>query len=445
VVKPDVIVAIATGASRSAIGIVRLSGADLGGYLDELLRRRLSARLASYSYFLDSAGEAIDSGLAVFFPAPHSFTGEDVLELQAHGGIAVLQLLLRRCLELGARLARPGEFTERAFLNGKLDLAQAESVADLINAGSEAAARAASRSLRGEFSAHIQGIVAELISLRILIEAHLDFPEEDIEVAEAERVQGRVQALIVRLTALRKTAQSGKLLRDGVVAVLIGRPNVGKSSLLNRLAEEDVAIVTEIPGTTRDPIRSDIVIRGVPVHIIDTAGLRESQDRVEKLGIERTWKAVEEADVVLIVQEARQSFEEESVLPRIPSTKRSIRVLNKIDLCEGLAPSIGAQGHATIVQVSAKTGDGVELLKDAILGAVGWEPEGSATFLARERHLHALQLASGHLVRAEAVHLQPELFAEELRLSQEALGEITGKYTTDDLLGEIFSRFCIGK
>lgn len=445
--KPDVIVAIATGAGRSAIGVVRLSGPDLDYFVDRLVGSRLSPRLASYRDFVDSTGNAIDAGIAVFFPAPRSFTGEDVLELHAHGGTTVLQLLLRRCLELGARLARPGEFSERAFLNGKLDLAQAESIADLIDAGSEAAARAAIRSLRGEFSAHIQDISAELISLRTLIEAHLDFPEEDIELAEADQVRGRVLALVKKLAALLKTARSGKLLRDGIVAVLIGRPNVGKSSLLNRLAEEDVAIVTEIPGTTRDPIRSDIVIRGVPVHIVDTAGLRNSDDLIEKLGIERTWRAMEEADVVLIVLEAqaRPSAEEQSVLARLPKGKRGVLVFNKIDLCEGLNPSIGVQGDTPTVRVSAKTGAGVEILKDAILDAVGWEPETGTTFLARERHLHALQQASDHLVRGEAVYLQLELFAEELRLAQETLGEITGKYTTEDLLGEIFSRFCIGK
>ena len=445
--KPDVIVAIATGAGRSAIGVVRLSGPDLDYFVDRLVGSRLSPRLASYRDFVDSTGNAIDAGIAVFFPAPRSFTGEDVLELHAHGGTTVLQLLLRRCLELGARLARPGEFSERAFLNGKLDLAQAESIADLIDAGSEAAARAAIRSLRGECSAHIQDISAELISLRTLIEAHLDFPEEDIELAEADQVRGRVLALVKKLAALLKTARSGKLLRDGIVAVLIGRPNVGKSSLLNRLAEEDVAIVTEIPGTTRDPIRSDIVIRGVPVHIVDTAGLRNSDDLIEKLGIERTWRAMEEADVVLIVLEAqaRPSAEEQSVLARLPKGKRGVLVFNKIDLCEGLNPSIGVQGDTPTVRVSAKTGAGVEILKDAILDAVGWEPETGTTFLARERHLHALQQASDHLVRGEAVYLQLELFAEELRLAQETLGEITGKYTTEDLLGEIFSRFCIGK
>lgn len=446
-VQADVIAAIATGTGRSAIGVVRLSGPHLQAYVEGLLGGAVPPRLATRRDFLDGAGNPIDSGLALFFPAPQSFTGEDVLELHGHGGPAVLQLLLRRCLELGARLAEPGEFTQRAFLNEKLDLAQAESVADLIDAGSEAAARAALRSLRGEFSAEIQRIVVDLIEVRALIEGCLDFPEEEIEILEKTRARDRIQTLLRRTLELTERARSGRLLRDGAVAVLLGRPNVGKSSLLNRLAEEDIAIVTEVPGTTRDAIWTELILDGVPVHVIDTAGLRDSDDRVERLGIERTWAALQEADTALLVVDAEHGIgpEEESILTRIPDKTHRILVTNKIDLV-GLEPSRSAQERATSVWVSAKTGAGIGLLKDAILQSVGWIPEHAGTFfLARERHLRCLKAATEHLTRAGEVCNQTELLAEELRLAQETLGEITGKYTSDDLLGEIFSRFCIGK
>ena len=446
-VQADVIAAIATGTGRSAIGVVRLSGPRLQAYIEGLLGGAVPPRLATRRDFLDGAGNPIDSGLALFFPAPRSFTGEDVLELHGHGGPAVLQLLMRRCLELGARLAEPGEFTQRAFLNEKLDLAQAESVADLIDAGSEAAARAALRSLRGEFSAEIQRIVVDLIEVRALIEGCLDFPEEEIEILEKTRARDRIQTLLRRTLELTERARSGRLLRDGAVAVLLGRPNVGKSSLLNRLAEEDIAIVTEVPGTTRDAIWTELILDGVPVHVIDTAGLRDSDDRVERLGIERTWAALQEADTALLVVDAEHGIgpEEESILTRIPDKTHRILVTNKIDLV-GLEPSRSAQERATSVWVSAKTGAGIGLLKDAILQSVGWIPEHAGTFfLARERHLRCLKAATEHLTRAGEVCNQTELLAEELRLAQETLGEITGKYTSDDLLGEIFSRFCIGK
>ena len=446
-VKADVIAAIATGAGRAAIGVVRLSGPSLQNHISGLLGSAVPPRVATRRGFLDAAGNPIDSGLALFFPGPRSFTGEDVLELHGHGGPAVLRLLLRRCLELGARLADPGEFSRRALFNDKLDLAQAESVADLIDAGSEAAARAALRSLRGEFSAEIQGIVADLIEFRALVEGSIDFPEEDIEILEQARARDRIQALGQRLARLTERAKSGRLLRDGAVAVLIGRPNVGKSSLLNRLAQEDIAIVTEVPGTTRDAIRTDLVLDGVPVHVIDTAGLRHSEDQVERLGIERTWAAIESADTALLIADAEHGIgvEEQSILARIPDKTHRVLVTNKIDLI-GLAPSSTTQAGCTLVQVSAKTGAGIELLKDAILQSVGWIPEHAGTFfLARERHIRCLRAASEQLRRANEVYDQLELLAEELRLAQESLGEITGKYASDDLLGEIFSRFCIGK
>jgi len=446
-VKADVIAAIATGAGRAAIGVVRLSGPSLKSHISGLLGGVVPPRIATRRDFLDASGNPIDSGLVLFFPGPRSFTGEDVLELHGHGGPAVLRLLLRRCIELGARLAEPGEFSRRAFFNDKLDLAQAEGVADLIDAGSEAAAKAALRSLRGEFSAEIHGIVADVIGLRTLVEGSIDFPEEDIEILEQARARDRVQVILQRLARLTERAKSGRLLRDGAVAVLIGRPNVGKSSLLNRLAQEEIAIVTEVPGTTRDTIWTELVLDGVPIHVIDTAGLRESEDRVERVGIERTWAAIRDADAALLVVDAEHGIgpEEESILARIPDETRRVLVTNKIDLV-GLAPSSTAQTGCALVQVSAKTGAGIELLKDAILQSVGWIPDHAGTFfLARERHLQCLTAATEQVLRASEVYDQLELFAEELRLAQESLGEITGKYASDDLLGEIFSRFCIGK
>ena len=446
-VKADVIAAIATGAGRAAIGVVRLSGPSLKSHISGLLGGVVPPRIATRRDFLDASGNPIDSGLVLFFPGPRSFTGEDVLELHGHGGPAVLRLLLRRCIELGARLAEPGEFSRRAFFNDKLDLAQAEGVADLIDAGSEAAAKAALRSLRGEFSAEIHGIVADVIELRTLVEGSIDFPEEDIEILEQARARDRVQAILQRLARLTERAKSGRLLRDGAVAVLIGRPNVGKSSLLNRLAQEEIAIVTEVPGTTRDTIWTELVLDGVPIHVIDTAGLRESEDRVERVGIERTWAAIRDADAALLVVDAEHGIgpEEESILARIPDKTRRVLVTNKIDLV-GLAPSSTAQTGCALVQVSAKTGAGIELLKDAILRSVGWIPDHAGTFfLARERHLQCLTAATEQVLRASEVYDHLELFAEELRLAQESLGDITGKYASDDLLGEIFSRFCIGK
>jgi tRNA modification GTPase len=445
--EADVIAAIATGSGRAAIGVIRLSGPELGWFMQSLLGRVISPRRAVLTDFLDAHGCALDTGIALFFPGPHSYTGEDVLELQGHGGPAVLQLLLRRCLVLGARLAQPGEFSRRAFLNEKLDLAQAEAVADLIEASSEAAARAALRSLKGEFSMQIRVLVSGLVALRAQVEACIDFPEDETDTPGEQVAGGQaLQRLSDHLHEIQARAVSGKLLRDGAQVVLVGPPNVGKSSLLNRLTGEDVAIVTEFPGTTRDTVRSEFLLEGVPIHLVDTAGLREAEDLVERIGIDRTWKAVREADVVLWVSDVeRQSdAERDSILGGIPAATRRIIVLNKIDLV-GRRPGLSRTGRETQVEVSAKTAAGIDLLRGAILEATGRLLEGEGVFLARERHLEGLERAAGHLKTAADCVGTQELFAEELRLAQLALGRLTGEFSADDLLGEIFTKFCIGK
>ena len=446
----DIIAAVATPAGRGGIGVIRVSGPDLGRIVAGVVDRPLTPRVATFATFLGAQGEALDQGLALLFPAPASYTGETVLELQGHGGPAVLALLLNRCLDLGARLAEPGEFTKRAFLNGKLDLAQAEGVADLIEAATTTAARAAARSLTGAFSHEIHAAVDALIELRMFSEATLDFPEEDVEFIRAADAAGKLAALRERLAAIVGRARQGSLLREGLGVVLIGQPNVGKSSLLNQLVGEDVAIVTPVPGTTRDAIRSSIEIRGIPLHVIDTAGLRPTGDAVEKLGIERTLSAIARADLALIVTDAREPDHpaDAAIAARLPAALPRIVVRNKIDLA-GLEPRSGRNGRASEVWLSALSGAGVELLREAILAAVGVHENMEGTFLARERHLRALHAADLHLAAA-AAHLEAaapplELFAEELREAQEALSAITGEFTADDLLGAIFSRFCIGK
>jgi tRNA modification GTPase len=444
--EPELIAAVATAPGLGAIGVVRISGSGLGGWFIPLLGREPEPRCALLVDFLDSRGEAIDQGLAIYFPAPHSYTGEHVLELQGHGGPAVLQRLLKRCLELGARLAEPGEFTRRAFLNGKLDLAQAESVADLIEAQSEAAARSALRSLKGAFSHEIHALVGEVTGLRMLVEACIDFPEEGIEQLEAAGARERLAGLLQRVTAVERAAQQGNLLRDGARVALIGRPNVGKSSLLNRLAGEEVAIVTPIPGTTRDVIRQELVLDGVPVHVLDTAGLREAHDPIELLGIERTKEVIRSADLALVVTDIREGLgaDDEAILRELPSGLARIIVLNKIDLVAGSA-GVCRSPAGCEVRISALSGEGVDVLRTEILRAVGWRTGEEGVFLARVRHLQALQRAGSHLLRAAERCGELELLAEELRVVQQALGEITGEVTADDLLGQIFARFCIGK
>lgn len=442
----DTIAAIATAPGRGGIGVIRISGPQLGPFAAAIVGTNPTPRHAHYARFTDASGTAIDSGLALYFPGPASFTGEDVLELQGHGGPVVLNLLLRRCLELGARLAEPGEFTRRAFLNGKLDLAQAESVVDLIDAGSEAAARSALRSLQGAFSREIQTLVDALIHLRMLMEATLDFPEEDIDFLQAADAMGQLQRIRDQLARVQATARQGSLLREGMHVVLIGQPNVGKSSLMNCLAGQEVAIVTEIAGTTRDTVRELIQIDGVPVHIIDTAGLRPTDDLVEKIGIERTWQAVARADLALLLIDSRHGVgaQEADILQRLPAGLPVVQVFNKIDLSSD-SPGLGERDGQETVFLSAKSGAGIDALRRRLLDAVGWQGESEGLFLARERHLDAIRRAASALQQAADNYPAIELIAEELRLAQGALSEITGEFTPDDLLGVIFSRFCIGK
>ena len=439
----DPIAAIATAPGRGGIGVVRVSGPQLEVFMQGLLGRSLKPRHAHHAKFLDAQGLALDDGIALWFPAPNSFTGEQVLELQGHGGPFVLQAVLERCLELGARLAQPGEFSRRAFLNGKLDLAQAEAVADLIDAGSRQAARSALRALEGEFSHRVTDLKDRLIQLRMLVEATLDFPEEDIDFLEKADAWGRLKAIAEQLKLVLASTKQGVLLRDGLNVVLIGQPNVGKSSLLNQLAGFEAAIVTEVAGTTRDTLREAIQIEGVPLHIIDTAGLRETEDPVERKGIERTWAAVEKADMALLLIDAQHGVgaAEEAILKRLSNTP-VLTLHNKIDQT-GESPHCSEDGKE--IWVSAKLGLGLDVLRGRLLDLAGWQQSGEGVFTARARHLDALNRAGAHLNAARQAGQQLEFFAEELRLAQEALGEITGEFTADDLLGVIFSQFCIGK
>lgn len=446
---PDTIAAIATAPGRGGVGVIRVSGPALLPLAEALSGKTPKPRYATLADFKAGDGSVIDSGLILYFPGPHSFTGEDVIELQGHGGPVVMQMLLGRCLDLGARLAEPGEFTRRAFLNGKLDLAQAEAVADLIDAATTSAARSAVRSLQGEFSKAIHGLTDELINLRMLVEATLDFPEEEIDFLQAADAFGRLDRLQARLAEVFDRAGQGKLLQSGLHVVLAGQPNVGKSSLLNRLAGDDLAIVTPIAGTTRDALKSSIQIEGIPLHIIDTAGLRDTEDEVERIGIERTWREIERADVVLLLVDARSGVTpaDQAILDALPANLRRITLRNKIDLAGGL-PEIHAEPEGMAISLSAKAAQGIDLLQQELLRIAGWH-QAEDVFIARERHLRALAMAREHIAAARATvsGLCPalELFAEELRLAQQALGEITGEFTADDLLGVIFSRFCIGK
>lgn len=443
--KPDPIAAIATASGRGGIGVVRVSGGNLAALAAAMLGKIPAPRQATFSPFFDAQGQVLDQGIALFFPAPHSYTGEDVLELQGHGGIAVLQLVLQRCLELGARLAQPGEFTQRAFLNDKLDLAQAESVADLIDATTSQAARSAMRSLQGEFSHAIHHMVDSLIRLRMLVEAMLDFPEEGLDAPDIAMRDAQLGELRAELEKVLGLAQQGSLLREGAHIVLAGQPNVGKSSLLNCLSGEEVALVSEIPGTTRDVIRQAIQIGGVPLHILDTAGLRESLDAVEQMGIARTRSTLQKADAILILMDAGHgiSAQDRKILDDLPPRIPRLHVFNKIDLLGQPAREEEREGEYHIY-LSAKTGVGLELLRDRLLALIGWHQD-AGVFMARERHVRALLDAQEHLQRAVGEIGRAEVFAEELRLAQAWLNSITGEFTADDLLGEIFSRFCIGK
>jgi tRNA modification GTPase len=453
----DPIVAIATAPGRGGIGIVRVSGSNIAPVIEAVLgpaQRALAPRHATHCTFLGSRGEPLDDGIALYFPAPNSYTGEHVLELQGHGGPVVLRLLVARCLEAGRsialRVAEPGEFTRRAFLNDRLDLAQAEAVADLIDASTEVAARSAARSLAGEFSRAIQALTAQLTDLRALVEATLDFPEEEIDFLEKADAVGRLQRVRAALDEVLLRAQQGAVLRDGLHVVLVGAPNVGKSSLLNALAGEDVAIVTAVPGTTRDRIAQPIQIDGLPLDIIDTAGLRETTDEVESIGIARTLAEVERADVVVHLVDAARPSADADVLAQVTArTRRGVpllTVVNKIDLT-----GAAARVEGDTIYLSARNGQGVELLREQLYRLAGWDRSagGENVYLARERHLQALSQARSHLEVA-ALHAARrdavlDLFAEELRLAQGQLNSITGEFSADDLLGVIFSRFCIGK
>ncbi|MEW6314226.1 MAG: tRNA uridine-5-carboxymethylaminomethyl(34) synthesis GTPase MnmE [Pseudomonadota bacterium] len=440
----DVIAAVATAPGRGGIGVVRVSGSNLDAIINGLLGAPVAPRHAQLHNFLDATGQPIDQGIALYFPAPHSYTGEAVLELQGHGGPAVLQMLLQRCLDLGARLAEPGEFTRRAFLNDKLDLAQAESVADLIDATTAQAARLAMRSLQGAFSEEVHALVRKLTDLRLLVEATLDFPEEEIDLLRSAEARRQLEAIQVQVGKVLQASRQGSLLREGIHVVLVGRPNVGKSSLLNRLAGAEVAIVTDTPGTTRDAIRQAIQIEGVPLHIIDTAGLRDSADPVEKIGMARTWMSIEQADVVLLLMDASHGEDvPQEIFARLPKHLPLLRVYNKIDLLQE-TPSVREEEGVAEIRLSAQSGAGLDLLRHKLLQMAGWQG-GEALFMARERHVRALRETQQHLACAGENWQQLELLAEELRLAQDALSAITGKFTADDLLGEIFSRFCIGK
>jgi tRNA modification GTPase len=453
----DTIVAVATASGRGAVGIVRASGRNLQPIIDAVCGRSLEPRRATYLPMLDRAGRPIDQGLAIHFPAPNSFTGEDVLELQAHGGPVVLQLLLARCLEAGAsvraRPAGPGEFTQRAFLNGKLDLAQAEAISDLIEASTEAAARSAARSLSGAFSAEIGSLAQAMIKLRTLLEAVLDFPDEDIDAVHSIGADERLQEMQETLEQILRRAREGALLREGIRLVIVGQPNVGKSSLLNALAGAELAIVTPVPGTTRDTIGETIQIDGIPIHVLDTAGLRETDDLVEGLGIARTWSAVVEANVVVFLHDLTRMDEPSyaaqdvhlatQINAKLSPHTQLLHVHNKLDAVSR-AP-IAADGPA----ISAATGQGLEGLRRAILDGTGAPPSSEGVYIARTRHVHVLLRSQDHIQRARNQLAAPppalELVAEELRLAHNVLGEITGTFTPDDLLGQIFTRFCIGK
>jgi len=463
------IAAIATAPGRGGIGIVRISGGNLKPFIKDFFNQKLRPRHAHLLSFNDANGQPIDQGIVLYFPSPNSYTGEDVIELQGHGGPAVLRRVLERCLEIGQqyqmRLAYPGEYTERAFLNNRLDLAQAEAVADLIDAGSAAAAKSAMASLSGSFSKEINQLAEQIVHLRMLVEATLDFPEEEIDFLEKYQAREQLETIQNQVNKIFTQAKQGQVLRDGLQVVLAGQPNVGKSSLLNALTGDDIAIVTDIAGTTRDKLTQTIYIEGVPIHIIDTAGLREAQDQVERIGIDRSWQEIKQAHVILHLVDIRNPFDsaEKHLKEQFPKQTPILTVYNKCDLKDQVklktlkkkiahfnqANTFLNKEHHQQIFISALTGQGLNKLRKTLLTLAGWSATTESPWLARERHLHALNLCAQHLNFA-AQHAQHDdqildLFAEELRLAHGALGEITGEFSSDDLLGEIFSSFCIGK
>ncbi len=446
--KQDIIAAIATPPGIGGVGIIRVSGKSLESIAKLVIGRLPPPRHASYSRFVDASEEVIDEGIALFFPGPNSFTGEDVLELQGHGGPVVMDMLLQRVLQCGARLAHPGEFSQRAFLNGKLDLTQAEAIADLVESGTAAAARLAVRSLEGEFSRRIQILLEQLTQLRIYVEAAIDFPEEEIDYLSDEKVNTDLRLIIDTLRSVQKSAQLGRLLRDGMTLVIAGRPNAGKSSLLNALAGRESAIVTDIPGTTRDLLREQIQIDGMPLHLIDTAGLRESTDQVEKEGIRRAREEIGKADRILWIFDDTADpgdgdLDRETLPPQVPITL----IRNKVDKT-GSPSSLRETAAGVEISLSAKTGEGMGLLRQHLKQSMGFSAGQEGEFIARRRHLDALQRTSEHILTGKSVLEESgsgELLAEDLRQAQIALGEVTGEFTADDLLGGIFSSFCIGK
>lgn len=448
----DTITAVATANGRAGVGIIRISGPDALSIAEKVIRFIPKNRHAHYCDFFDQDGLRLDQGIAIYFKGPYSFTGEDVVELQAHGGPVVLDLLIKTVLAFGARVAEAGEFSQRAFLNEKLDLVQAEAVSDLINSSSEQAARSALRSLQGEFSKKIDSIVATLIDIRMFVEAAIDFPEEEIDFLSDSNVLNQIDELRENMTVLLANAQQGALLTEGMRVVIAGKPNAGKSSLLNALSGKDSAIVTDIEGTTRDVLKEQINIDGMPLHVIDTAGLRESTDQVEQIGISRAWKEIEQADRILLVVDACDLSNQENLvwpefIQKLNRSDHLTLIRNKVDkLSED--SSISNEGDFPIISLSAKSGSGLNLLRDHLKACVGYDSGNEGSFTARRRHLQAIEKAldSIHLGRAQLVDMNAgELLAEELRIAQEHLGSITGKFRPDDLLGEIFSSFCIGK
>jgi tRNA modification GTPase len=440
----DTIVAQATPSGHGGVSIVRLSGPLTQKIAKIVLGKLPDPRVACVTCFKDKNQQVIDHGIAIFFSAPHSFTGEDVLELQGHGGPVIVNLLIENILALGARLARPGEFSERAFLNGKIDLAQAEAIADLIHAATEQAAKSAMRSLQGDFSHKIKKLVEAVIQLRMYIEAAIDFAEEEIDFLSDQHLHQRFKNIHAEVIAVKNAARQGTLLRDGITVVIAGKPNAGKSTLLNKLSGKDLAIVTDIPGTTRDILREHIHIDGLPLHIMDTAGLRETLDKVEQEGIKRAYKEIEQADLVLYLVEGEDLAE---FIPAIPDTVPIIIVRNKIDLTHD-NPTVDQHGNKTFVAISAKMNVGLDLLKAAIKSSIGFSTHNEGTFSARQRHIDALERAAQSLTAAYHQLIETkagELVAEDLRQAQRALDEITGEFSTEDLLGRIFSSFCIGK